>query len=241
MSALARVGPDLMVGNYERMCAAIEACVQVDEVKDFHDRAKALEAYHHQAHNLQAELKCRLIRFRAGHRFGELLRETAVSGERATRGSAGGRGDRKLPEGTFKLADCGTNKKQSSEWQELSLTPWAKVEAMLSKHAEKVMSVGSLLRQMERERTPWMNIPRVNHTCWTCHHAWDGPEEACPNCGKTTTEQFDRYTRMVQLFYNGPGKREFDRLVQTLGQRYGTKNQSQTVIEALRREVAGAA
>jgi hypothetical protein len=45
----------------------------VDEVKDIHDRAAALECYFRQARNIEAERQCYEIRLRAERKAGELL------------------------------------------------------------------------------------------------------------------------------------------------------------------------
>jgi hypothetical protein len=45
---------------------------------------------------------------------------------------------------------------------------------------------------------------------------------------------FDRYPRQVILFYNGAEHREFKRLVGELAEKFGTKNQSDTVLCSLK-------
>jgi hypothetical protein len=45
----------------------------------------------------------------------------------------------------------------------------------------------------------------------------------------------DAYGRQVYLYYNGTEHREFKQLVRELGQSLGTKNQTDTVLKALRR------
>jgi hypothetical protein len=77
---------DLVV--YDRMCSAIAECHRVDEVKELHNKARALEIYAKQAQNLDAEQRAREIRLRAERRTGELLKELA----RATPAQAGSTG-----------------------------------------------------------------------------------------------------------------------------------------------------
>lgn len=55
------------------MCRAIAECHSVDEVKDLHDKARALEIYAKQAMNVEAERKATEIRLRAERRAGELM------------------------------------------------------------------------------------------------------------------------------------------------------------------------
>jgi hypothetical protein len=67
-----RVGTGLV--RYEAMCHAIESAYEVDEVKDIHDRAQALELYERLAKNVEAEDRCYQIRWRAANKAGELLK-----------------------------------------------------------------------------------------------------------------------------------------------------------------------
>lgn len=63
------------------MVAAIAECVRVDEVKDIRDKAVALEMYHRQARNLEAEREAANVRLRAERRVGELLKDLARAEE----------------------------------------------------------------------------------------------------------------------------------------------------------------
>jgi hypothetical protein len=57
------------------MCRAIAAAHSVDEVKDIHDKALAIEIYSRQARNIENEKRAIEIRIRAERRCGELLKE----------------------------------------------------------------------------------------------------------------------------------------------------------------------
>lgn len=61
------------LARYDSMCRAIAECHSVDEVKDLHDKARALEIYAKQAMNVEAERKATEIRLRAERRAGELM------------------------------------------------------------------------------------------------------------------------------------------------------------------------
>lgn len=63
--------------KYEAMRSAIAICHSVDEIKDLHDKALALELYTRQAHDRDAERKAADIRLRAERRAGELLKDLA--------------------------------------------------------------------------------------------------------------------------------------------------------------------
>jgi len=69
--------------RYDAMCTAIAECHRVDEVKDMHDKAMALELYARQSKNTEAERCASEVRLRAERRAGELLKELA-------RGTGGG-------------------------------------------------------------------------------------------------------------------------------------------------------
>ena len=46
---------------------------------------------------------------------------------------------------------------------------------------------------------------------------------------------FDAYTRMVQLFFDGPGAKDFREMAVALQAAWGTKNLTETVEKAVRR------
>jgi len=59
------------------MVLAIDACIEVDEVKPIIDKAMALALYARQTKNTEAERKACAVRLRAETRTGELLKELA--------------------------------------------------------------------------------------------------------------------------------------------------------------------
>ena len=58
--------------KYEAACHALAEAHSIDEVKDWADQAKALEAYAKQANDRQLEIMSAEIRIRAKRRIGEL-------------------------------------------------------------------------------------------------------------------------------------------------------------------------
>lgn len=131
--------------RYDAMCSAIAEAHRVDEVKDLRDKAMALEAYARQAKNLDAERKACEIRLRAERRAGELLREMAETGQRATRG-----GDRKSnsrDESLIELSDLGISQGQSSKWQKLANVPQRQFDAALADPDEMPTTAGILRKQ----------------------------------------------------------------------------------------------
>jgi len=65
--------PEVKLIRYDAMCQAIDKAFDVDEVKEIHDKAIALEAYFRQAKNPEPERKACEIRLRAERKAGQLL------------------------------------------------------------------------------------------------------------------------------------------------------------------------
>jgi len=119
------------LARYDAMCRAIDACYEVDEVKDIRDKALAIEAYARQAKNTEAERRACEIRLRAERKAGQLL---------ATMEKGKGGGDRKSdhsarPEpsdyATAK-ATGGISHTQAKRWQQLAAVPEEQFEAALA-------------------------------------------------------------------------------------------------------------
>jgi hypothetical protein len=84
-----RVAQATLPVTYERAKTALAACVQIDECKDWADKAAALASYAKQAddktlHNFATRISARAIR-----RAGDLLREFQSLGGRPSKTSAG--------------------------------------------------------------------------------------------------------------------------------------------------------
>lgn len=129
--------------RYDSMCRAIAEAHQVDEVKDIRDKALALEHYARQAKNMDAERKACDIRLRAERRCGELLREQAANGGRATRESnlRVGPKSRDATSGPT-LSDLGITRDQSSKWQRLAAVDETEFESALADPSEKPTTAG---------------------------------------------------------------------------------------------------
>jgi hypothetical protein len=120
--------------RYDAMCRAIEAAYEVDEIKEIHDKAVALEHYERLAKNVEAEDRCYQIRRRAANKAGELLKAME---------KAKGGGDRKSaeyhrsgkssgdPSGRKTLHEFGISE-QSSDWQKLAAIPKDEFETALA-------------------------------------------------------------------------------------------------------------
>lgn len=135
--------------RYDAMRSAIAAAHSVDEVKDIHDRALALEAYARQANDEDNIRRVTEIRIRAERRCGELLRES----EKAKGGEYGGKaridGRRATPSNPTKtLSSLGISKTQSSRWQKLAAVPPDEFEATFAP-SKPVPSTSSILSAAE--------------------------------------------------------------------------------------------
>ncbi|WP_434110425.1 hypothetical protein [Paraburkholderia caffeinilytica] len=126
--------------RYQAMCRAIAECAAVDEVKDIHDKAMALEVYARQANNFEAERTAQEIRVRAAKRIGALLNERPAPAKGGDRKSAEYQRSREVtidsdphPE---TLRALGISKNQSSQWQQLAAVPDETFEAVMADKSE---------------------------------------------------------------------------------------------------------
>jgi hypothetical protein len=112
--------------RYDAMCKAIQAAHDIDEVKKFHDKARAYEIYSQLAKNRKAERQAREIRLRAERRAGELLREMGkAKGGRPT-------ANRSHDATGLTLRQLGISRTQSSRWQQLAEVPEEEFEAAVA-------------------------------------------------------------------------------------------------------------
>ena len=117
--------------RYDAAKQAIAEYRTVDEVKDFRDKALAIEAYAKQANDYELERDAAVARVRAERRCGELLAEMdkAKGGrpiENRSHDSTGFVAETKT------LSDLGITKDQSSKWQRLAAIPEKEFEDAVS-------------------------------------------------------------------------------------------------------------
>lgn len=133
--------------KYETYIVALNECHRVDEVKQIHDAAAALEAAAKIAMNTEAERKAVEIRVRAERRAGELMKAMQkISPQEARRSPAAVAGDSdyrrtieraKIPERT------------AQRWQELAEIPKERFEAHLS--AEDMPSSRAIIESVKQK------------------------------------------------------------------------------------------
>jgi hypothetical protein len=140
----------LMV-RYDAMCRSIDEAHRVDEVKDIHDKALALEAYAKQAKDHDAERKVTEIRLRAERRCGQLLRERdkakGATEPGTNRGLTRSHDETASPK---TLSDLRISKAQSSRWQKLANIPKAQFEASFAKPDAKPSTAGIIKGHQRR-------------------------------------------------------------------------------------------
>jgi hypothetical protein len=119
--------------RYDAMINAIVACHSVDEVKDYRDKAMALEAYAKIAMNVEAERQACEVRLRAERRAGELFGElerapTAHGGDTKSERAATVASRSAYAEA---LERTGTKERTARRYQELASVPRAQFEDAL--------------------------------------------------------------------------------------------------------------
>jgi len=124
--------------RYEHAKRAIAEYKTVDEVKDFRDKALAIEAYAKQANDYDLEHDAAAARVRAERKCGELLRDQ----EKAKGTDYGGTGhDSRAARPSFSppktLSEMGITKDQSSKWQKLAAVPEDEFEDAVSNRGAK--------------------------------------------------------------------------------------------------------
>jgi len=123
--------------RYDAAKRAIAEYKTVDEVKDFRDKALAIEAYAKQANDFDLERDAAIARVRAERRCGQLLAETekakgAADGTAGPgRGNAVARADHVLHRPKT-LSEMGVTKDQSSKWQKLAAVPDDEFESAIN-------------------------------------------------------------------------------------------------------------
>lgn len=106
--------------RYEAARTALAECQRIDEVKDIRDKAEAMAAYARQAKDTELIQYATEIKVRAERRAGEMLRDSAQAGQRASGDGSINQHNRASHADTPTLAEIGVTPMQSSRWQSLA-------------------------------------------------------------------------------------------------------------------------
>ena len=120
------------LARYDKARSALAACVSVDEVKDWADRAAAMQAYGRMANDRSLQVDAAEIRLRAERRLGEMLVAAKAAGglnpastlKRGPVVVAHDHGE----ESRVTLAEAGISKDLSARAQKLAAVPDAEFE-----------------------------------------------------------------------------------------------------------------
>lgn len=144
---------------YQNAKHAIAEYKTVDEVKDFRDKALAVEAYAKQANDFELERDAAIARVRAERKCGELLGQLE-------KGAGTGRGNKKdlstgenvLPDSPYQSAKtaAGLSDKQASQWQKLAQVPEREFEEAINLPGAKP-STNHILKKDKEPDPPRMD------------------------------------------------------------------------------------
>ncbi len=122
--------------RYDLMTRAIAECRKVDELKDYRDKARALELYAKQARNRDAEAQAAEVRIRAERQCSILIREGQADGTIATQSRHPG-SVASVDTAPKVLADLNVSRDQSSRWGKLADIPDDEFEARLAETRDR--------------------------------------------------------------------------------------------------------
>lgn len=139
------------LARYDKARSALAACVSVDEVKDWADRAAAMQAYGRMANDRSLQVDAAEIRLRAERRLGEMLVAAKAAGQLASgariAGARPGANDGSSAVVTADhrptLAEAGISKDLSARAQKLAAVPDAEFEAELAAKRERDLQDGA--------------------------------------------------------------------------------------------------
>lgn len=132
--------PQFTPALYDRMTKAIAQCARIDEAKELHDQAMALEVYARQARNFETERMCAEIRVRAERKGGELLKvmERNPVSQGGDQKSAFRR-ENPIPQSEYAQAkeQAGLSEATAHRWQKLADVPADQFEQHATDPARK--------------------------------------------------------------------------------------------------------
>ena len=155
---------------YDRMVTAIAECHRVDELKEIHNKALALQLYAKQAKNVEAERRATEVRLRAERRVGTLLLDLKRtppqdSGKLGRDLQLGLSNDRTTPtapsEYAASLEAAQISPQTGHRWQQLAKVPEAEFEAAIA-DPTVTPSTAELLRRGGKTEKPSAPVKRMD-------------------------------------------------------------------------------
>jgi hypothetical protein len=145
---------------YDSMVRAINACHQVDELKDMHDQAHALEMYARQAKNVEAERRAVGVRIRAERRVGQLLQAMQRTPRHKLNSTGANQhevrsNDWMQPKSEYAtgIERAGLTPQTAHRWQSLAKVPEHEFEDAMSE-TETMPTTSAILRRQQEEPAP---------------------------------------------------------------------------------------
>lgn len=147
--------------RYEQARNALAECQRIDEVKDIRDKAEAMAAYARQAKDQDLIQMATEIKVRAERKAGEMLRQSAETGERAVAGV--NQHARSSTDTTTSptLAEIGITKDQSSRWQSLASMSDTHFETAVATAKQSAGEVTTAFMLREAKRNKPMGKPKT--------------------------------------------------------------------------------
>lgn len=143
----------MQLARYESAKQALAEYKTVDEVKDFRDKALAVEAYAKQANDFDLEYDAATARVRAERKCGELLSAMDKAKGAAEAGTNRGATPSTDARASKTLNEMGISYDQSSKWQKLAAVPEEEFEAAISLPGAKP-STNHILKKPASEPEP---------------------------------------------------------------------------------------
>ena len=135
--------------KYDAACKALAECKAVDEVKEWADKAAAMQAYGRMAKDKTLEIDAGEIRLRAERRLGQMLAQQKADGG-LSKGAAGIGLNQHTPNEVRSsvttaptLSDAGISKDLSSRSQKLAAIPDSEFEAEVGEWRDRVSAEGA--------------------------------------------------------------------------------------------------
>jgi len=158
---------------YDQAKQALVQYQEVDEVKDFRDKAKAMEEYARQAQDRELEKAAAVARLRAERRWGELYKQSEKA--EGAKGNPNGRGapivrSNETTTQPKTLNEMNVSKDQSSNWQKLADIPEKEFEEIITAPCPP-----STAKQINEMRKPPKPVPKFDQrVVWLFGEANDG-------------------------------------------------------------------